>query len=258
MTLRLKVLSALGDLPAGARGLEIGPLDSPTVLSESHEMSYVDLVPREELSAFYANDDAVDTDLIPHIDHVMRRADGSTGTLADTVTDGPYDFIVANHVLEHVPDLAGWLRETAQLLVEGGRLLLSVPDRRYTFDVLRPASTTGQVLAAHDAGDRRPGVAAVYDQNRNHCGLTPKELWDGKVPTFADRVNTLEHVVSQVEAVRAGEYVDTHVWCVTPDELAALLEDLDLLGLLPFDVDTIVPTPRPTNEFFVALVRRRA
>lgn len=256
MTLRPLVFSAVCDFPAGARGLEIGPLDAPTVLSEAHEMSYVDLVPREELVEFYASDEAVDTDRIPEVHHVMRRADGTTGTLGETVTDGPYDFIVANHVMEHVPDLIGWLRETAELLVEGGRLLLSIPDRRYTFDALRPPSTTGQVLAAHDAGASRPGVAAVFDQNRNHCGLTPRELWDGQVPTPADRVNTFEHVISQVEAVRAGEYVDTHVWCGTPDELAELFEDLDRLGLMPYDVDTIVPTPRPTNEFFVVLVRR--
>ncbi len=49
----------------------------------------------------------------------------------------PADLLVASHVIEHVPDLITWLREIASVLKPTGQARLAIPDRRYTFDLLR-------------------------------------------------------------------------------------------------------------------------
>src|SRR6185436_9508930 len=102
------------------------------------DVRYVDVLDRDGLVAHYA-DDGVDTDRIPEIDFPLIQPDGRTLGLAEAAAPGaPYDWVVASHVVEHVPDLIGWLADLAELTADGAALVLVVPDRRYTFDALRP------------------------------------------------------------------------------------------------------------------------
>ena len=125
------------DLRQG-RCLEIGPLANPVVGAEVADVRYVDVVDRTGLVAHYAGNPAVDPDAIPEQHFWLTRPDGTVSTLAEAVAaDAPYQHVVASHVIEHVPDMVGWLRDVAQVLTWDGALLLAVPDRRYCFDVHR-------------------------------------------------------------------------------------------------------------------------
>jgi SAM-dependent methyltransferase len=42
-------------------------------------------------------------------------------------TDGSFDFVISNSVLEHIPDLEATIAEVARLLRPGGRFLFTVP-----------------------------------------------------------------------------------------------------------------------------------
>ena len=52
--------------------------------------------------------------------------------------DNRLDFIIASHVLEHLPFPLAALRNWYQVLAPGGNLVLKVPDKRYSFDIRRP------------------------------------------------------------------------------------------------------------------------
>jgi SAM-dependent methyltransferase len=118
---------------ANGRGLEIGPLASPVVPRTLGDVYYVDHLATDDLVAKYTGDPKVDERSIVSTDFVW-----GSNTLAEAVGDlAPFDYVVASHVLEHVPDLVGWLDEVAAVLRPGGRLSLAMPDRRYTFDVRR-------------------------------------------------------------------------------------------------------------------------
>ena len=71
--------------------------------------------------------------------------------------DGSLNFVVASHVLEHMPfplaSLRGWYR----VLGAGGVLILKVPDKRYTFDAKRGRSTLQHLVEE----DRHP---ETFDQ----------------------------------------------------------------------------------------------
>ncbi|MBA3780525.1 MAG: methyltransferase domain-containing protein [Nocardioides sp.] len=74
---------------------------------------------------------------------------------------GPYAWGIASHVIEHIPDLVGWLAQLADVVADDGVLVLAVPDKGYGFDAHRPLTTVGQILAAHEEGHTRPGVPSV-------------------------------------------------------------------------------------------------
>jgi SAM-dependent methyltransferase len=67
-----------------------------------------------------------------------------------TLPDASYDVIIANHVLEHIPDDRQAMRELFRLLRPGGKALLTVPlnpSRRETYE--NPAITAPAERHAH-------------------------------------------------------------------------------------------------------------
>ncbi|GAA4695642.1 methyltransferase domain-containing protein [Nocardioides nanhaiensis] len=252
---RQRRLWDLHDFSSG-RGLEIGPLHNPSVRHEHGAIEYLDVFSREQLLRNYAGHANVDPAAIPEVDHVLMADDGRVRSIPETL-DGiePFDWVMASHVIEHVPDMIGWLDQVAQVTVDGGALVLVVPDRRYCFDVHRPGTTLGQLLQAHEAGDVVPSVRAVYDYKRGHVGTNAAALWRGEVPGYGARLYDLPQVVEQVDAARRGEYIDAHVWALTPGTLLEQLVELRQLGLSAWRVESLVPTARNLNEFYAVLRR---
>ena len=245
---------ALHDFSVG-RGLEIGPLDSGLADPETDRVTYVDVLDTTGLREHYAHDPNVILELIPQIDYPLQR-DGVMQTLADAASPGaPYDWVIASHVIEHVPDVIGWLAQVAELTVDDGVLLLAVPDRRYTFDRHRPPTTTGQAIQAHDAGDTRPSIRAVYDYFTSAVTVDPGKLWAGAPPPGRSaRMHDEATVRSMMERCRAGEYVDCHVWTYTPQSLVDQVDELRALGLCEWYVEKVAPVPHGIE--FYALLRR--
>ena len=175
---------------AQGHGLEIGPLDRPMVRGDKADVSYVDVVSRDALQEHYAEGHGVHVDNIPEIDYVLIQPDGRTLSIAEAAGPGaPYDWIVASHVIEHVPDVIGWLTDLAEIAVDDGVLALIVPDQRYTFDVHRPLTTVGQMLQANHDRDDRPSVRAVYDHFSATCLLytspSPRDGLLSRMPSSA-------------------------------------------------------------------------
>jgi hypothetical protein len=255
LEIRRRRLAELFDLTQG-RGLEIGPLASPIATREVADVRYVDVMSRAALVAHYGPDPNVDCDAIPELDYWLQLDDGSFQSLAEAVAAGaPFDWALASHVVEHVPDLIGWLAQLAEILVDGGTVVLFVPDRRFCFDARRTASTVGQILQAHDDGDLTPSVRAVFDHFRAAVHVEAARAWLGEIPGRDQRIHTFTQVVENVDRARRGQYVDSHVWTFTPGEFVELLDDLGRLGVLDFAVRDVVPTVRNELEFTILLTR---
>ena len=243
----------LHDFSTGA-GLEVGPLYKPVVPRALADVRYVDVFDRTQLAANYAGHALVDPDLIPDIDYVLLD-DGRVRTIPEAAAGARFDWVVASHVIEHVPDAIGWLDQIAQVTSDGGALVLVVPDRRYCFDIHRPGTTVGAMLQAHEQGDDRPSVRAVYDHYRSHVFTDTAEAWKGRPPTYERRSRPLEVVLRHLEEARAGEYVDSHVWTFTPDSFVDQLVELRTLGLSEWAVDRLRRTRPGSLEFHVVLRR---
>ena len=143
-----------------------------------------------------------------------------------------YDWIVASHVIEHVPDLVAFLVDCEALLKSGGSLVLAVPDKRYVFDILRPVSTVGQVLQAHVDGRKRPWPGVIFDdfayarKRSGHIGWAPddsnplEEVWP---------LGTARQFFQQ--ACRDESYVDVHCWVFVPSSFRLIINALAAFGM---------------------------
>ncbi|MBC2933356.1 methyltransferase domain-containing protein [Nocardioides sp. zg-1228] len=253
LTLRRSLLLADVDLGAG-RSLEVGPLAAAIITRDMADVRYVDVVDRDGLVAHYGVDSSVDVDLIPDIDFWLTREDGSVGTLAEAVAPAaPFQHVLASHVIEHVPDMIGWLHDVADVLVEGGDLLLAVPDLRFCFDARRSPATVGQIVQAHLDGDRIPSYRAVYDHARTAVHFPAHEAWTGRWPE--QRLNPMSAVRPAIERQQRGDYVDCHVWPMTPVRFTDIVIDLLELGLVDFAVERVTATLPGHLEFYVTLRR---
>ena len=66
--------------------------------------------------------------------------------------DGSYDFVLASHVIEHMPDPVATLRDWARIARR--YVFLVVPHRDRTFDRSRPLTTVDELLDRHSHGFR--------------------------------------------------------------------------------------------------------
>lgn len=236
---------------ANGNGLEIGPLASPIVTPDLGRIRYVDHASTEELRRKYASDPAVDENAIMTVDFVWGEK-----TLAEAVgAAAPFDYVVASHVLEHVPDLVGWLNEVRDVLRPGGRLSLCMPDNRYTFDVRRRTSSLAEVVEARLLGLRRPAVRATFDHFYWHVDVDTFALWRGErghddPPPDVETAMALARAAAETDM-----YVDTHAWVFTDAGFVELIGELMRMDLI--DLRFVSFTPVRTNEFefFVTLER---
>jgi SAM-dependent methyltransferase len=251
---RQRRLWDLNDFNIG-RGLEIGPLHNTSVRREHADVKYLDVFDRDLLIKNYEGHPQVLPEKIPEIDFALFDGE-RVRSIPETIGDEPaFDWVVASHVLEHVPDVIGWLKDIAEVTVDGGRLILVVPDRRDCFDVHRPGTTVGQMLQAHELGETVPSVRAVYDYKRGHAYTKAPDVWRGEPPGYEKRIYDLDAVLAEVEKARAGEYIDAHVWPLTPGTLLEQLIELREIGMSEWMVQSYTLTRRDENEFFMVLRR---
>jgi SAM-dependent methyltransferase len=82
-----------------------------------------------------------------------RRLIAEAGRL-EAIPEGAYDALLASHVLEHLANPLGALREWRRILRPGGHVLLIVPHREGTFDHRRPVTTLEHL---REDAERRTG-----------------------------------------------------------------------------------------------------
>jgi hypothetical protein len=250
MDRRAKILAKID--VARARGLEIGPLNRPIVTRDMGPIEYIDRASREELQRWYSINAAVNTDDIVEVDHVWGDQ-----TLFECVGgQRVYDYLVASHVIEHVPDLFGWLGEIASVVADGGIASFVVPDKRFTFDVLRRTSSESEMVDAFVRSLRRPEARQIFDHFNGFRDLSSEAIQNGASPSEVPPTHPARELLALCRrAQENGQYIDTHCWVFTPH---SFIEGLDLasrLGLLPFEIAWSCPTAPGTDEFFVSLRR---
>jgi SAM-dependent methyltransferase len=251
MDRRQKILDGL-DL-GNSVGAEIGPLCRPIVTREEGRVFYVDYTGADTLKAKYANDPSVDVSKIVEVDAIW--GDNSLKeALCDEVV---LDYVIASHVIEHVPDLVTWLDEVRSVLKPGGELRLAIPDRRFTFDYLRGETRISDVLTAYLVRARVPQPHEVLDFVLNAKKVDLQKAWSGEIDV-AELVpyHTFEDAMTRArDVLENGTYHDTHCWVFTPRSFSGLCQRLASVGLLHFACQTFHDTEHNQLEFFVKLRR---
>ncbi len=230
---------------------------SPFLSKEDNEVILVDRLSTRELRAKFASDKNVVAENIAEVDVVVGNG-GLAEALAPFV-QGKFQYAIASHVVEHIPDLVGWLSQTSDLIEAGGRLLLVVPDKRYTFDYIRATSTLSDLVECWVRGCRSPTPKHVFDYHAGAAEVDKLAAWRGRLEPSA-----LARFCSRQDALQISKtsfedcmYVDSHCWVFTPASFLELCADLVELGLLHWKLVFFADT-RPDDEDFGVVLQRLA
>lgn len=236
---------------ANSTGIEIGPLVNPMVRKNESDVHYVDRATTEELKKWYSKDPALNVDDIMDISYVW----GDQSLAQATGGQEQFDYCIASHVIEHIPDLITWLNEISSVLKPGGIASFAVPDRHYTFDYLRPETTLADLVDAHLKKLRKPSTRQIYDHFANFAEVDVMAAWSKEFkPEQLQRKNTKERIYGVCkEALENDKYIDSHCSVFSFDSFFTLLQGISELGLLDFRVKKVFPTKRGMFEFFVQL-----
>lgn len=232
------------------RGLEIGPSYSPVAAKkDGYKAEVIDHVCREELCAKYENH-GVNTKNIEDVDFVWQGQSYAELTGKSKY----YDWIIASHMVEHTPDLIGFLNECDTILKDDGVVSLAVPDKRYCFDHYRPITGLSRVIDSHFSLNHvhTPGSVAEFFLNAVSKG--EESAWSSLAPGGHKVIHSLNDVRDRMrQSVEGEDYVDVHAWCFVPHSFRLMIHDLHSLGLIPFREVGFFPTEG--CEFYVALGR---
>jgi len=227
-----------------ARGLEFGALTLPTQLPEGFSVEYVD----------YAADAGAGSAGAVRVDHVW------TGAGVPSFAGSSYDFAIAAQVAQYVPNLLGWFRGIFASLRIGGVLNLSLPDRRFMFDVKRKPSTLGEALEAYHLNFARPSLRQVFDHTYGAAAVEPARLWSEDVDVDALPSFCGEHALALAykglrDGLTSDVYTLAHCWVFTPLSFLEMIEGASRLGVFSFVISQFASTEPKECEFFVCLRR---
>lgn len=135
-------------------GLEIGAFEHPAPVPRYCQVTYVDVISREEAQRRFPE---IDPARLVQVDHLVDLdRDGLS-----LFPDGSQDFAIACHVIEHVANPGRFVAELVRVLRTGGRLIIAAPDREWTFDRARPLTSLA-VLECYFSAGRAPVSPTDY------------------------------------------------------------------------------------------------
>jgi len=131
-----------------------------------------------------------------------------------------------------------------------GDLFLAVPDRRHTFDYLRPDSTIAPMLRAHSEDLQNPSRWQLLDALFYYRPFRAENAWAGDfAPLEKPRFTVTEALKRSLQA--DDEYVDTHCHMFSAPSFAGLIADLSrVIGWRAVEVSDVV---EGSNELYAWL-----
>lgn len=238
------------------RGLEMAPLARPIVSKSEGDITYVDRNDTETLVERHKNDGGLGGREVVPVDVAV----GERSLPAALAHLPKFDYIVASHVVEHIPYLVDWFEEFRRVLKPGGSVRLIVPDKRFTFDYLRTETSLAEVLETFVRGNRHPSAHSVIDALLHARGIDLVAAWEGRIQKahLLPRFHEFPKVIELAKAAaHHNHYSEVHCWAFTPRSFAKLFGELGRYGLLKFECSGWSDTSRYSFEFFVHMTPSR-
>lgn len=248
----------MSHLRTGGRGLEIAPYFNPMVDRAKYDVFYVDCIDNDEIQRKASENPGAKGRYVPRIDAVWVPGK----RLAECVGGRKFDYAVASHVMEHVPNPLGWLGEILECVQVGGRVAIMLPMRHKSMDFYRQNTTFGQVVGWSIEKPSRPTPTQVMDflsqsffhrgepihaESMPPFGEAPRHYTDRDAITYANFVWNEKH------------YLDVHCSTWTPETFTEIFSRLHDAGLLPCKVvGPFTGFPGATDAEFLAFLEKVA
>jgi hypothetical protein len=232
---RLRFVRGILD-PKNCRGLEIGACDLATVGAGEGKCSFADFRSADEMSRLWN----LPRETVMPVEFVVKR-----GQRLDEQIEPRFDYVVACHAIEHVPNPIGYLEELAGLLdsKKPSFIVLAVPDKRHTFDCTRSSTTLEHLLCDYYQNSRYPSIEHILDHGK-HWSKDLRTLYESSASAY------YRNVIQNYESGEADAHC--HVWMDHEyfDQIRWLVSSGLLSGM---KVLANEETPSGFNEFMVAI-----
>jgi SAM-dependent methyltransferase len=209
------------------RGMEIGALWRRFPLPRRAHVWYLDHLNPDGLEAHY-----------PELKGRILRPDLLADATQLPLAPASLDFLIASHVLEHLPFPLAALRAWYHALAPGGVLLLRVPDKRYTFDKRRARTPLARLVSE----DSDPNLL----DRRNHYADWVAHV-GGLRPESPEFTETLE------DLMRRDYSIHFHVW--TDEDIHEILDFTRAQGGLNWN-SVVFWRARPYRKETTVLLQR--
>lgn len=228
-------------IPKNAPSIEIGCFDNPKLIGEN--VRYADWLNQNELidraKLLNRNPSGV-----PNIDYVLSEVD--LGNIAEK-----FEVVFSCHVIEHQPDLIKHLVNVENLIENGDRYFLVIPDKRYCFDRFISESTIADVLSAHYEKRSRHTLKSIIEHRAMTTHNDCVSHWN--TPNLSSPDISLANIKNAISEYKEQDYVDVHAWQFTPESFAKIIQLLNELGFISLHLERLYPTLRNQIEFFAVL-----
>jgi hypothetical protein len=237
---RARVEALTYGISRGEPGLEIGPLDNPFLAKEAFSVLYVDHASRADLLEKYKSTGKAwfDASQVVETDFVWTPG----LVLAECLPARKFAYAVASQTMEHVADPIGWLNGIADCLKPGGRINLSLPDMRRTFDHQRRLSTASDMLDAYERRIAKPDFRQVFDHIANVA----------QPPGLADRSPDVLRQALSVARLAVGQYIDVHCYVWTHESFLDCWDMIEKIGCCKAKLDRSWAPVSTHQEFIVS------
>ncbi|MDA8824160.1 glycosyltransferase, partial [Opitutales bacterium] len=131
------------------KGIEIGAFEHPAKLNKKCSVSYCDAITTDQAKEIFPE---IKHENLNEVDHVIDLDKSGLEIFANESKD----FIIINHVLEHLlfPDLA--ISECYRVLKPQGFLILAIPDKFCTFDLERSITSSKSIFERKNRSVKEP------------------------------------------------------------------------------------------------------
>jgi SAM-dependent methyltransferase len=164
-------------------GVEFGALHLALEVPEWTIVRYADMETEEELRRSFPDLAFVRApDIVSDLESMRGIADASI------------DFVIANHVMEHVEDPLRALKSMSRVLTPGGIAFLALPDKRFTFDRDRGITPLEHLIRDHAEGPDWSLADHYEEWVRCVDGLSGAEHRNKYQQMLAKRANIHFHV----------------------------------------------------------------
>lgn len=214
----------LGRVYLHGHGIEVGAGTRPWPLPTGTECFYGDVIDEKDLEIYFKATGS----------RYQGFVDAQTYA---GIADEAFDFSLSAHVLEHLVDPIGSIKNALRIVKPLGLVMFALPDMRFTFDHPRPVTSLQHLISDYQTG----GEDTRVDGCREHIAYLH--------PQWATPIPDERH---EIEAIKLAEAkFDTHYHTWTTDSLKEMMQWIEE----NFSAE-VIHTELVVNENLVVLRKR--
>jgi SAM-dependent methyltransferase len=146
-----------------------------------------------------------------------------------------FDYIIATHVIEHIPQLILFFQDISKILNPQGKICLSIPDKRYCFDHFRCPTSFAECYDIYIRGITNSPFRVL-----EYIGGTtindPAYWWrePNNFEHLPKQKNKFDNAKKQFMRALNGEYIDAHFSVFTPETFLLLIYNMVCYNVFQF------------------------